>query len=83
MHSHGTATPYVSETTLDLCGDCPLLILACDGVWDVFSDQEAADLLMERFSCEGPFTDAAKYLVSTVTDSSLTGLLAKCPPTAY
>jgi serine/threonine protein phosphatase PrpC len=82
MHSHGTATPYVSETTLDLCGDYPLLILACDGVWDVFSDQEAADLLMERFSCEGPFTDAAKYLVSTVNDSSLTGLLAKYPPTA-
>ena len=63
------ATPYVSETELDSCGDCPILILACDGVWDVFSDQEAADLLMDRFKKEGPFTDAAKYLVSIIIDT--------------
>lgn len=59
-----TATPYVSQTDLSVCGDCPMLILACDGVWDVFSDQEAADLLMERYLAGGPFEDAANVLVS-------------------
>jgi len=44
-------------------GDTPILILACDGVWDVFTDQEAADLLMERYLKEGSFEDAARYLV--------------------
>ena len=41
-----------------------MLILACDGVWDVFTDQEAADLLMERYLKEGPFSDASQYLVN-------------------
>jgi serine/threonine protein phosphatase PrpC len=42
--------------------DCTMLILACDGVWDVFSDQEAADFLMEAYIAHErqPFEDAAK-----------------------
>lgn len=58
-----SATPYVTETDLTVCGECPMLIMACDGVWDVFSDQEAADLLLERYLAEGPFEDAATLLV--------------------
>lgn len=58
------ATPYFSQTNLLTCGDCPMLIMACDGVWDVLSDQDAADLLMERYLKEGPFEDAAQLLVS-------------------
>lgn len=57
------ACPYISETNLSQLGDCPILILACDGVWDVFTDQEAADLLMERYLVEGPFANAAELLV--------------------
>jgi len=35
--------PYTTETILSPQDD--LLILACDGVWDVCTDQAAADLL--------------------------------------
>jgi serine/threonine protein phosphatase PrpC len=45
-----------------------MLIMGCDGVWDVFTDQEAADLLMTRFLKEGPFEDASQYLVNAAIE---------------
>ncbi|KAF9038302.1 protein serine/threonine phosphatase 2C [Hymenopellis radicata] len=36
-------TPYISRTELN--GDDELCIIACDGLWDVLSDQEAVDLV--------------------------------------
>ena len=40
--------------------------MACDGVWDVMTDQETADLLINRFQEKGgPDEDVAKYIVKT------------------
>jgi serine/threonine protein phosphatase PrpC len=64
MKEFVTAEPHTRDVDLLHCGDCPMLILACDGVWDVFSDQEAADLLLPRYLSEGPFADAAEMLVA-------------------
>eukprot|EP01038_Epipyxis_sp_PR26KG_P005778 gene5778-7976_t len=68
MKDFVTAAPYLTETDLIQCGDCPILILACDGVWDVLTDQEAADLIMARYLIEGPYQDAANLLVLTAIE---------------
>ena len=58
-----TACPYVSNVNMLECGHVPFLILACDGVWDVMTDQEAADMILEQFKQIGPFDEASKLLV--------------------
>ncbi|RYH31385.1 protein serine/threonine phosphatase 2C family protein [archaeon] len=57
------AVPHIMEVEIEAADVHPMLILACDGVWDVLSDQEAVDLLMPRYLAEGPFADAAQILV--------------------
>uniref|UniRef100_A0A7S1CBR4 PPM-type phosphatase domain-containing protein n=1 Tax=Bicosoecida sp. CB-2014 TaxID=1486930 RepID=A0A7S1CBR4_9STRA len=57
-------TPYTSGVKLDATAQ--FLIVACDGVWDVLSDEEAVGLVREY--CDGSAagaksTRAAKYLV--------------------
>jgi len=49
-----SALPYCNTTTLN--ADDEYLLLACDGVWDVVTDQEAADFVlkkMKEFGCSG------------------------------
>lgn len=38
--------PFITEITLESTDE--FLILACDGVWDVISDQEAVDLCLQK-----------------------------------
>lgn len=62
------AEPYISVTELSTMGECPMLILGCDGVWDVLTDQEAVELLMDKYEeANGPFEGAAELLVSFFT----------------
>lgn len=48
--------PYISET--DLYKEDQFLIIACDGIWDVLSDQQACDIVIEA-SKHSPATAAA------------------------
>ena len=52
MKEYVTAEPYISVHLLDGLTspytEVPFLILACDGLWDVMTDQEAVDLVLER-----------------------------------
>ena len=72
MKDFVTASPHLSE--VDLSGSSqpyPFLILACDGVWDVLSDEEAVDLIMDTYVSQGgPFEEAAEMLVRTMPFST-------------
>lgn len=62
------ASPHILQVQVSSTEEVPMLILACDGVWDVLSDQEAVDLLMPRYLAEGPYEDAAQFLVDTALE---------------
>jgi serine/threonine protein phosphatase PrpC len=63
------ADPHLTEVDLLKVGRAPMLIMACDGVWDVFSDQEAAEMLVMKYAQNGnkPF-DASGMLVQAAMD---------------
>lgn len=63
MKDYVSAEPFLSETNIIDTDSFPMLILACDGVWDVLSDQEATDLLMKQYLESGPCSNAAEILV--------------------
>ncbi|KNE57508.1 hypothetical protein AMAG_03214 [Allomyces macrogynus ATCC 38327] len=62
--------PYTTE--LELIVDDEFLILACDGIWDVLSDQEAVNLVM---SCSDP-QQAAEQLVHQALENMSTDNLS-------
>jgi serine/threonine protein phosphatase PrpC len=61
------AHPTVREIQLDLReasqGKPSFVIVACDGLYDVMSDQEAVDLVLQIIVHRGEKEDAAQYLV--------------------
>lgn len=54
------AHPDIQQRRLDLSREPTFLIVACDGLWDVLTDQEAVNLVLHW---DGEKEDAAKYLV--------------------
>ncbi len=65
MKDFVVATPHVVEKSLNDGGHYPFVILACDGVWDVMTDQEAVELIISEYGTT-PSNDAADLLVSDV-----------------
>jgi len=62
------AKPYISSIRLTSKDD--ILIIACDGVWDVFSDQEAIDFV--RSALERRVTNVAAALVKQCIEKGTT-----------
>ena len=69
MKDFVTADPYLSSVNLTNI-DAPFFIIACDGVWDVFSDQEACELILNEMQRRGnkPFTHASEMLVTAAIE---------------
>ena len=64
MKDFVTASPHLCRVDINKHGHCPFFILACDGVWDVLTDQEGVDLILEKYQeIGGPFENAANLLV--------------------
>lgn len=55
-----TAQPFTTETKLS--SRDTFLICACDGLWDVFEDQEVVDLVADRIAA-GRTSGTAQALV--------------------
>lgn len=59
MKAFVTGEPYTREETLT--EEDTHLILACDGIWDVISDQESCDIVAEHEAC----SEASRALMIT------------------
>ena len=78
LHPFVSPEPHILVTALLPATSSPeLLILACDGIWDVLSDQDAADLLA---SGAGDAGAAANLLKDRALALNSTGAMLYPPP---
>ena len=62
MKTYVVAEPHCSETTIELePTNSSFIICACDGMWDVFQDQEAVDFVLKYHEDR---KNVAEYLVN-------------------
>ncbi|KAJ2634239.1 phosphatase 2C [Coemansia sp. RSA 1286] len=70
--------PFTTETELD--DDDDLLILACDGLWDVCSDQEAVDLIRAETDPAHASQALLDYALSNDSMDNITTMVFRLPP---
>jgi protein phosphatase PTC1 len=69
------ADPYQTATLLN--PDDSLLIVACDGLWDVCSDQTAVDLATKEETAQRAAEKLLKYAIENGTTDNLSVLVVK------
>ncbi|KAI8588024.1 phosphatase 2C-like domain-containing protein [Geranomyces variabilis] len=72
-------SPYTTETVLD--EQDSFLILACDGIWDVCSDQTATDLIREVQDPQEAAEDLLDYALENFTTDNLSVLIVRLDQT--
>ncbi|KII92409.1 hypothetical protein PLICRDRAFT_133986 [Plicaturopsis crispa FD-325 SS-3] len=75
MKDFVVGAPYTTET--ELCSEDEFLILACDGLWDVASDQAAVDLVREIEDAQYASEKLLKYALSQHTTDNVTVLIIR------
>ncbi|KAJ2785403.1 phosphatase 2C [Coemansia interrupta] len=70
--------PYTTETILEDSDD--VLILACDGLWDVCSDQEAVDLIRTETDPTHASQALLDYALSNESMDNITTMVFRIPP---
>ncbi|KIY63611.1 protein serine/threonine phosphatase 2C [Cylindrobasidium torrendii FP15055 ss-10] len=70
MKEFVVGAPYTTET--ELCDEDEFLILACDGLWDVSTDQAAVDLIRDMNDAQYASQKLLKYALSHHTSDNVT-----------
>ncbi|KAJ7783183.1 phosphatase 2C-like domain-containing protein [Mycena metata] len=75
MKEFVVGAPYTTET--ELCDEDEFLILACDGLWDVTSDQTAVDLIREVEDAQVASQMLLKDAMANHTSDNVTVLVVR------
>ncbi|KAJ8462655.1 hypothetical protein ONZ45_g3169 [Pleurotus djamor] len=75
MKDFVVGSPYTTET--ELCDEDEFLILACDGLWDVTSDQAAVDLIRDIDDAQAASSKLLKHALSQHTTDNVTVLVVR------
>ncbi|KAJ6625643.1 phosphatase 2C-like domain-containing protein [Mycena sp. CBHHK59/15] len=75
MKEFVVGAPYTTET--ELCDDDEFLVLACDGLWDVTSDQAAIDLIRKTGDAQMASQKLLKHALSNHTSDNVTVLVVR------
>ncbi|KAK9712467.1 mgpp2cl-1, protein phosphatase 2C-like protein 1 [Basidiobolus ranarum] len=75
MKEFVVGSPYTTETTLS--SQDPFFILACDGLWDVCSDQEAVDLIADIEDPQEASEKLLSYALSNFSTDNLSVMVVR------
>ncbi|GAA6037337.1 hypothetical protein JCM8097_008518 [Rhodosporidiobolus ruineniae] len=78
MKSFVVGSPYTTETTIRPEDD--FLIIACDGLWDVASDQQAADLIAHERDAQSASDKLLDFALTSRSTDNITVMVVDLRP---
>lgn len=78
MKSLVTGSPYTTRTTLGSTDE--FLIIACDGIWDVCTDQAAVDLIRDITDPKQASQTLVKHAIDNFSSDNITCMVVRLDP---